>query len=97
MATQAQINTLTGLYVSYFGRSPDPEGLQFWIKQVDSGRDITTIAQDFAQSDEAKSLYPYLANPSSSSPLDFISSIYQNLFNRAPEVAGLGFWYDARK
>ena len=29
MATQAQINTLTGLYVSYFGRSPDPEGLQF--------------------------------------------------------------------
>ena len=95
MATQAQINTLTGLYVSYFGRSPDPEGLQFWIKQVDSGRDITTIAQDFAQSNEAKSLYPYLANPSSSSPLDFISSIYQNLFNRAPEAAGLGFWYDA--
>lgn len=95
MATQAQLNILTGLYVGYFGRSPDPEGLQFWISQIDSGRDITTIAQDFARSDEAKSLYPYLANPGSSSPLDFISSIYQNLFNRLPEAAGLSFWYDA--
>lgn len=95
MATQAQINTLTGLYVGYFGRSPDPAGLQFWITQIDNGRDITTIAQDFARSEEAQSLYPYLANPSSSSPLDFISSIYQNLFNRLPEAAGLSFWYDA--
>ena len=95
MATQVQIDNLIGLYVGYFDRSPDPAGLQFWISQVDNGRDITTIAQDFARSEEAKSLYPYLANPSNSSPLDFISSIYQNLFNRLPEAAGLSFWYDA--
>ena len=94
MATQAQINALTGLYVGYFKRSPDPAGLQFWIDQLNGGRDFTTIAQDFAKSKEARDLYPYLANPGSSSPLDFISTIYQNLFNRSPDAAGMTFWYE---
>ena len=92
MASQSQINALTGLYIGYFNRSPDPAGLQFWINQIDNGRDFTTIAQDFAGSDEATSLYPYLNNGRSA--IDFISTIYQNLFNRLPEPNGLGFWYD---
>ena len=83
---------LVSLYVGYFNRAPDPAGLQFWIDQVEAGRDTNTIAADFAASPEAKSLYPFLTTPDVSSPTSFITSVYANLFNRAPDEAGLEFW-----
>jgi Domain of unknown function (DUF4214) len=96
MATQQQINDIAGLYVAYFDRAPDPAGLQFWIDQLDAGRDFATISQDFAESEEAKEIYPFLATPDlvSNSPAAFVTSIYANLFGRAPDQAGLNFWVD---
>lgn len=92
MATTAQINFLVGLYAGYFDRAPDPAGLQFWINQVDNGRDINTIAADFAASSEATAKFPYLTAPGLVTPTTFITQIYQSLFNRAPDAAGLSFW-----
>jgi hypothetical protein len=92
MATAAQINAITALYVGYFDRAPDPAGLQFWIDQIDGGREFNTIAADFAASEEATALYPYLTTPDVSTPSAFIASIYANLFGRAPDAAGLAFW-----
>jgi uncharacterized protein DUF4214 len=92
MATSEQINDLVALYAGYFNRAPDPAGLQFWIDQIDGGREFNTIAADFASSSEATALYPYLTAPDVASPSTFITSIYQNLFNRAPDQAGLDFW-----
>ena len=94
MATQEQIEAIAGLYVAYFDRAPDPAGLQFWIDQLDNGRDFATISQDFATSLEARDIYPFLANPelATTSPAAFVTSIYANLFGRAPEQAGLDFW-----
>jgi hypothetical protein len=92
MATQAQIDSITALYAGYFDRAPDPAGLQFWIDELDGGRDYNTIAADFASSPEATALYPYLATPGVSSPSAFITSVYANLFGRAPDAAGLAFW-----
>lgn len=83
---------LVSLYVGYFNRAPDPAGLQFWIDQVEAGRDTNTIAADFAASPEAKSLYPFLTTPDVSSPTSFITAVYANLFNRAPDAAGQAFW-----
>ncbi|WP_162933496.1 DUF4214 domain-containing protein [Sulfitobacter mediterraneus] len=96
MATQQQINDIAGLYVAYFDRAPDPAGLQFWIDQLDGGRDFATISQDFAESEEAKEIYPFLATPDlvNNSPAAFVTSIYANLFGRAPDQAGLNFWVD---
>ncbi|WP_417585839.1 DUF4214 domain-containing protein, partial [Nitrincola sp.] len=42
MATSTQINAITALYVGYFDRAPDPAGLQFWIDQIDNGREFNT-------------------------------------------------------
>ena len=92
MATQDQINDLAALYAGYFNRAADPAGLQFWIDQIDGGREFSTIAADFAASPEAEALYPYLTTPGVSSPGVFITSIYMNLFNRVPDAAGLAFW-----
>ncbi|WP_292294984.1 cadherin domain-containing protein, partial [Marivita sp.] len=95
MATSDQIKALTALYIGYFDRAPDPVGLQFWIDQLDNGREFATIAQDFASSEEAVSLYPYLATPDVASPEEFIRDIYLNLFDREPDVEGAAFWATA--
>lgn len=95
MATAAQINAIVGLYVAYFDRAPDPAGLQFWIDQLDNGRDFSTISQDFADSAEAQAIYPYLSDDNdlgTISPIAFITNIYANLFGRVPDQAGLEFW-----
>lgn len=94
MATEQQIRDLAGLYVAYFDRAPDPAGLKFWIDQLDNGRPFATIAQDFANSVEARSIYDFLEDPSSSTPTEFVSQIYINLFGRAPDTVGLNFWVD---
>jgi hypothetical protein len=90
--TTEQQNFLVSLYVGYFDRAPDPAGLQFWIDQVEDGRELNTIAQDFANSPEAKALYPFFTTPDVSTANAFVTSVYQNLFNRAPDTAGLTFW-----
>lgn len=92
MATQEQRNALTALYVGYFNRAPDPDGFEYWEGQIDNGRAFTSIAQDFANSEEARTLYPYLVRPALASPTTFITSIYQNLFGRAPDNEGRTFW-----
>lgn len=92
MATSTQINALTALYVGYFDRAPDPAGLQFWIDQIDGGREFNTIAADFAASPEAKALYPYLTTPDVSTSSTFVQNIYLNLFGRTAEPEGLEFW-----
>ncbi|MFG6519423.1 DUF4214 domain-containing protein [Sulfitobacter sp. 1A13496] len=92
MATTAQVDAIVALYAGYFNRAPDPAGLQFWIDQIDGGREFNTIAADFAASPEATALYPYLTTPDVASPSTFITNVYQNLFNRAPDAEGLQFW-----
>jgi len=95
MATTAQIDSIVALYAGYFDRAPDPAGLQFWIDQIENGREFNTIAADFAASPEAEALYPYLTAPALVTPTAFVTSIYLNLFNRSPDAAGLEFWTDA--
>ena len=92
MATPEQENQIAALYIGYFDRASDPDGLQFWIDQIDAGRDFATIAADFAKSEEAQLLYPFLVDPALADPVDFVRSVYKNLFDRAPDTAGLAFW-----
>lgn len=96
MATPEEIKAIAGLYVAYFDRAPDPAGLEFWINQLDNGRDFATISQDFADSPEAQQIYPFLATPEVSGldATNLVTSIYQNLFGRDPESQGLNFWVD---
>jgi len=89
-ATKAQIGAL---YVGYFNRGADPEGLNYWLSQTQLS--LVEIANSFAVQPEAVALYPFLAAPNLQSipAIDqFITSIYQNVFERVPDAAGLVFW-----
>ena len=95
--TPEELNELISVYVGYFNRAPDPKGLQYYIYKLEAEpptTDITTIANNFANSPEALGQYPYLATPGLSSTTAFITSIYKNLFNREPDDAGLAYWED---
>ncbi|HQS18248.1 DUF4214 domain-containing protein [Reyranella sp.] len=89
-ATKAQI---AALYVGYFNRGADPEGLNYWLSQTQMS--VVEIANSFAVQPEAKATYAFLATPNLQSipAIDqFVTEVYQNVFERAPDQAGLEFW-----
>jgi len=79
--TQEEISKL---YVATFNRAPDSGGLEYW---VGSGLKLSQIAQSFFDQPETQLLYP-----TDTSNVDFINSVYQNLFNRVPDNEGLNYW-----
>ncbi|MGE4079636.1 MAG: choice-of-anchor L domain-containing protein [Reyranella sp.] len=93
---------IAATYAAFFGRAADALGFEFWVGQFNAG--LTTqgpaklfanIASSFGVSDEAKALYPFLANPFGASDAQigaFLDSVYENLFNRSSDAAGLAYW-----
>ena len=85
----------TELYIAYFGRAPDPVGLNVWVTALNNGVPFATVAADFANSAEAHNLYPFLAlsiAPDPGTAMGFVNAVYTNLLNRVPDAAGLAFW-----
>ncbi|MDO9461353.1 MAG: DUF4214 domain-containing protein [Alphaproteobacteria bacterium] len=88
----AQTALITQLYVGYFNRAPDPDGLAYWTGQLQSGMSAVSIADNFSRQTEATSVYSFLSNPVNTSADGFLNAVYSNLFNRAPDAAGLAYW-----
>jgi VCBS repeat-containing protein len=82
------------LYIGYFNRAPDPVGFTFWENALANGFTILEAAQDFAGQAETLTEYPFLADPTSSDLQTFLGTVYDNLFGRVPDQAGLDFWVD---
>lgn len=80
---------IADLYVAYFNRAPDVDGLMYWFREVMNGSTWTlpTISQSFSDQAEYGETYPtWLSNR------EFINAIYQNLFDRVPDAAGWDYW-----
>ena len=82
---QPSEDEVTKLYVATFDRAPDSAGLLWWVNS--SNLKLSQIAQSFFDQVETKTLYP-----NGTSTEDFVNSIYQNLFNRFSDIAGLNYW-----
>lgn len=79
------------VYQAAFDRKPDIGGLTFWTKWLDDGRtDVIDIASKFIGSSEFAALY----GSNSPSNGDFMTRIYQNVLDRAPDNTGYKFWLD---
>lgn len=78
------------LYVAYFNRPADPDGLAFWEGIVtNAAGDTTAVAAAFAATAEYEAEYGDKTNT------EVVTQIYQNLFGRAPDATGLAFWVNA--
>lgn len=86
MATSAQ-QTIASLYLAYYGRPADPDGLAYWIAELEkAGGDSSAVVNAFASSPEATERFK------SDSVEERLSEIYQNLFGREPDAEGQQFW-----
>ncbi|TFW10274.1 DUF4214 domain-containing protein [Oxalobacteraceae bacterium OM1] len=75
------------LYAAAFNRTPDLNGLGFWLSAMDHGKSLNDVATAFAGSDEFKSLYG--ANPAYAS---IVAALYHNVLHRDPSQTESSFW-----
>ena len=75
------------IYQAAFARTPDNEGLKYWINTMDAGHSLEAVAGGFIASEEFKTLYG--DNPSNEV---FVTKLYNNVLGRAPEQEGFEYW-----
>ena len=74
------------LYKAALNRTPDEKGLAGWIKFMDDGGALSTMAQQFIDSQEFRTKYGILDNAG------FVNQLYINVLNRNGEPAGVNGW-----
>ncbi|MEM7521065.1 MAG: DUF4214 domain-containing protein [Pseudomonadota bacterium] len=78
------------LYQASFARTPDTEGLKFWLDVLDEGAlSLLDIASLFLTSDEFSETYG--ENDSLSDPR-YLDLLYANVLGRLPDAEGYAFW-----
>jgi hypothetical protein len=90
----ADLKLLTELYIAFFNRVPDADGLSYWIDQFNGGRSIDLIAESFY--DAALQFSSITGYTSSMTNSDFVKIIYKNVLGRsgatAPPDADVAYW-----
>jgi hypothetical protein len=76
------------LYEAALGRAPDQEGLADWVHLLNSGTSLETAASGFLGAPEYQRAYGLLDDT------DFVTQLYHNVLQRAPDAAGLQSWLD---
>ena len=74
------------LYVAYYGRPADPVGLAFWTGEFMNSSNLDAALAEFGTSAE------YSALSADKTSEELLTSLYQQMFNRDPDMAGLEFY-----
>lgn len=86
-ASQDSIEAVQQAYVSYYGRPGDYAGVQWWADQLDAnGGQLGAIINDFGTSSEYQARFGNLTTE------QLVSNLYQQMFGRSAEQAGLDYW-----
>jgi Ca2+-binding RTX toxin-like protein len=78
--------SLAQLYMAAFRRAPETSGYNYWAQQK-AAQGLNAVADTIFSLDIVKAIYP-----TNLSANQFVTSIYQNVFNRAPDTEGLNYW-----
>lgn len=85
--TTAQVQEL---YVAYLGRAADKAGLDYWMAELNAEPAVLTLenlrANFVTEQQEYADIYGGLSRE------ETVIQIYNNLFGRAPDAAGLSYW-----
>lgn len=83
-------NELQNLYVAYFNRPADPNGLAFWNERLNADpSSYAAVARSFYTSLEYLSSYSHMDTRS------VVLEVYDNLFSRVGDEGGVTFWVKA--
>jgi hypothetical protein len=86
------VDRLMELYVAFFNRVPDADGLAYWISQMNAGQSIPQIAQSFYNAGiQYSNITGFSAGMSNA---DFINLVYKNVLGRTDgaDEKGLAYW-----
>lgn len=84
------IDTVQKVYIGYYQRPADPEGLRYWMERLNRANgNLNEIIEAYANSAESKALYGTINSGSISNVLE---KIYMALFNRHAEAGGLNYY-----
>ncbi len=86
-AQVATKDSVAKLYVATFNRAPDTAGLNYWVTQ--SGLSLEGIAKSFFDQPETVEIYGKALQID-----NFIIEVYNNLFDRQPDIDGANYWSD---
>lgn len=86
------LNAITELYVAFFNRVPDANGLTYWIDQLNGGKSLTQISESFYNAGVEFSSQTGFS--SSMTDTDFINVFYKNALGRpdGADTGGLAYW-----
>lgn len=74
------------LYRAILDREPDVAGLTGWVGVLAGGTSLETVAGNFMASPEFQAAY------GGASDAQFVTLLYQNVLNRAPDAGGFATW-----
>ena len=77
--------SIQGIYIALFGRPADPIGLNYFNSITNNGQNLASIGNLAGQPE-------YLSRFEGMNNAQIVTSIYQELFGRNPDLAGLQFF-----
>lgn len=80
------MTSLQEIYIAFFGRPADPEGLRYWDQQLGTGSTLTAVAGRMSAQAEFQEAFAGL------SATGMVETIFENLFGRNPDSEGLRFY-----
>ncbi len=88
------VKMLVDLYLAFFNRIPDADGIAYWLDQLKAGKSMATISESFyaiATSDQFASTSGFSKSMSDD---NFIHAFYRNVLGRAQgaDEGGLNYW-----
>jgi hypothetical protein len=75
------------IYQAAFARTPDNDGLEYWIEALDAGQGLYAVGLGFVHSAEFSNLYGNTSDVG-----DFVNRVYNNILGRDGEPEGLIYW-----
>jgi len=84
--SQDSVNLAQQMYVAYYGRAGDPEGVNFWAAQFDESNNLDAVLSNFGNSQE------YSDNFASLNHEELVTGLFQQMYNRSPDAEGLAFY-----
>jgi len=98
-------NAVQELYIAYFGRPADPNGLANFeaaLLSANAPTDILGLSQAYATNAGVKALIDSFETSAESQALygagsttSFVQTVFQNVLGRQPAASGLNFWVTA--
>ena len=91
-APTADVTRLIELYVAFFNRTPDADGLSYWIGQKTGGLSVNQIAESFYSAGvQFSSLTGFSSTMGNAA---FVNVVYKNVLGRpdGADAQGLAYW-----